>query len=216
MEEKTNSLRKGGWQVNVKYFDDYVIKTPLTKEEIENKIYPYLKWKGELDKLDERVEKMMDQWKNSIEIVNTSNIPFSFLGNIIFLEGGKIKQDKVKIFKEIYSELADSFEENQEKIEDLINQQMRFVIELWKYGIAENTMKFETEYGLLGEDIVLIDFGELTDDYEKVKRQIVNNKPDLSKKKNYSDERVWNLIIQKRKEFLTMENLDRYWRKNID
>ena len=67
--------RKGGWQVNVEYFDDYVIKTPKTDSEMRETISRYLNHIGKPEQLDKRVKDMVEGWKNGIRILSEKKAP---------------------------------------------------------------------------------------------------------------------------------------------
>jgi len=95
MEKLNRKKSVGGWQVNVEYFKDYVIKTPKTETEIKERITNYLKARGGINKLERRVRSMQKDWKYSLKLVVKKNIPMRLLGYPEFLEDGKIKQKKV-------------------------------------------------------------------------------------------------------------------------
>ena len=44
-----------------------------------------------------------------------------------------------------------------------MNKAINFIIELWKYGIHEKTGKIGYEFGLMKNKIILIDFGEISE-----------------------------------------------------
>lgn len=203
--------KTGGWQANVEYFEDYVVKTPKTEEEIRERVFSYLSTKDKLDELEDRVRKMQSDWKEGLRIISEKNIPSEMLGFPEFLPGGKIKQRRVRVLQDVYSEL---YEEGKNKeIDRIIGKNLEFIVELWRYGVHEKTGKFHYEFGLLGNKIILIDFGEITDDYETAKKQIGKRYWEKNIIKHIPQE-VAEMFNDRAKKVLTLERLKEEWGKN--
>src|SRR3989338_10066244 len=94
----------GGWQFWVEVYDDYVIKTPKTKKEVEERVKSFLSKIGRIEELDERVEKVMSDIDASKKIILKSKVPRSLLANLEFLKNNKIKQSRVIILGEALAE----------------------------------------------------------------------------------------------------------------
>ncbi len=60
---KNNLLKNGGWQANVRYFKNYVIKTPKTEEEIRKHITQH--YQNDVARIEEKIKKLKFDWKNS-------------------------------------------------------------------------------------------------------------------------------------------------------
>lgn len=207
-------LRDGGWQVNVEYFDNHVIKTPKTEGEISKKIFKHLKSKNKLHKLKDTVIKMQNDWENSIEFVKNSNIPLEHLAFPEFLEDEKIKQVKVQMIEDKLTLLIK--ENNLKEINNLARKIYEFIFVLWSYGFNEKTYKLGTEFGILDDEIVLIDFGELSVDKEKVEKQIKEKKwSGLKYLKKYTSEEVEKIFTELAEEMLTIEKLNEVWESKI-
>ncbi len=203
--------RIGGWQVWVEVYKDYVIKTPKSKKEIKETIKRYLDAIGKPEELKERTQKMIEDINNSTKIIKKSKIPFKILGNLEFLDKGKIKQKRAIVLQNKLDSLV-----KKDKIKEakkLIDKSINFLIELWKYGIHEKTFKIESNLGIIDNKIVLLDLFELTNKKEKVKKQL--------KKKNWDKSRSWIdkipeklhlYTIKQIKKKLTIKNLNKYWR----
>lgn len=203
-----------GWQCFVKFEGDKVVKKIKTKKEISKSVKRYLESKDSLDLLGERVEKIHSDIGNSLKIVEISNTPKSFLANAKIKEN-IIEQDKVISVGEKVNELIKGGNEKEAKkvIEDLID----FIIELWEYKIHENTYKFYSNYGVdKNGSIVLIDFLEITDDKEKVKKQIKNKKWEKPEKYLHKiDKKIADYFIEQANKKLTLNNLEKNWRVNV-
>lgn len=199
-----------GWQMIVDIYEDYVIKRPKNKEQMRKKIQEHLASKKKLHLLDERIDKLQSDIYNSIKIIQSSNIPKSFLANAI-IKKKFIKQEKVILLKEKIDEL--SINGNIVKTKEIIDKLINFIIELWKYKIHENTYKFYSGYGVnKKEEIVLIDFLEITNNKEKVKKQIINkkwNKPRRYFNKVEKDTADYFIYLANKK--LTLANFERNW-----
>jgi len=206
---KEQKLREGGWQINVEYFDDYVIKTPKTRDEMSNKISKHLHAKGKINELEKIINTLNKDWQNSLDILSRKNIPDYMLGYPEFLEGGKIKQKRAIIVEDTLNEFYENNQMN--KVYDTIEKTLDFVTELWKYGVHEKTGKICFELGLLENNVILIDFGELTDNKEKVEKQIRNRKWEKSANK-YLPEEIAGYFNKRAQEKLTIDTLNKNWR----
>jgi hypothetical protein len=203
----------GGWQVNVEYFEDYVIKNPKTSEEISEKIYGYLKSKNRLSELDPIIRKMQEGLEKSIKLIKNSKIPRSFFANAEFLKDGKIKQKKVLMLEEKFKELI-----SKNKMDDskkLIDRVIDFLIFLWKYQLHEKTFKFYTQIGIVNDELVLVDFGEITGNKETVKKQILKKNKKLEQFREYYHDEVLDYFQEQVSKRLTINVLDKNWGKNI-
>lgn len=202
-----------GWQCFVEIEGNSVIKILKTKEEVSKKIKEYLEFTNSLEMLEERTEKVYSDIKNSLEIVKSSRVPKDLLANAE-INNNKIKQDKVVVIGDKIKELLN--ENNRKGVERLIIDLVEFILELWRYNIHENTYKFYSNYGLdSSENIVLIDFLEITNDKEKVKKQIINKKWDKPKKyANEVDKESAGFFIQLANKQLILDNLEKNWGKH--
>jgi hypothetical protein len=203
----TENKRLGGWQFWVDLQEDYVIKTPRNRDEIKEKVEKFLRWKNKLEELDERTDKMILDVKNATKIIKKSKIPKKYLADLKFLENGKIKQKRVKPLDEVLKDL-----DKNGKLK-LIDKIMKFLLEIWKYGIHENTYKFFSNLGLDKGKIVFIDPFEITSNKNKVLKQIKKQKwakPEKYQKYLSGDE--IDYLMKKLNKTFTEENLSKYWK----
>jgi hypothetical protein len=202
---------KEGWQMNVEIYEDYVIKYPKTRDQIVRSVLPYLKSVGKEEELEERTIKMLEDMTNSFKILKETKVPSEYLAGLVFLENGKMKQDKVQILDRIFENLKEK-----EEIKKIIDDYINFIILLWMYGIHENTYKFHSNFGMFGHKLVLIDPFEITNKKEKVLSQI-------ERKKWAKHSRYGNNLSQDMKEYLiekanrnwTEKKLNEVWMKNL-
>ena len=200
--------RIGGWQCWINFYKDYVIKTPKTKEEIEENVSRYLKSINKIERLEKIVKTMLNDIKKSTKIINSSKIPKRLLGDVEFLEKGKVKQKRAIV-------LSEALTNSSNEAKELIKKTTSFLIELWKYGIHEKTFKIWSNYGVLDKRIILIDLFELTNNKEKVKKQIQKRKWNRPEKfRKILSEKLTNYFINELDKKLTIKNLNKYWNKN--
>ena len=200
--------RIGGWQCWIDFYEDYVIKTPKTKEEIEENVSRYLRSINKIERLEKIVKTMLDDIKKSTKIINSSKIPKRLLGDVEFLEKGKVKQKRAIV-------LSEALTNSSNEAKELIKKTTSFLIELWKYGIHEKTFKIWSNYGVLDKRIILIDLFELTNNKEKVKKQIQKRKWNRPEKfRKILSEKLTNYFINELDKKLTIKNLNKYWNKN--
>jgi hypothetical protein len=200
-------LRKGGWQANVRYFKNYVIKTPKTIQEIRQKITPH--YKTDLNRIEDKIKKLRLDWKNSVKIVRSGKIPLELFAFPEFLSNGRIKQRRVTMLSEEFERLI-----NQRKFAEakkLADKVISFILILWGYGVHEITFKFYSEMGLMDGKIVLVDIGELTDDKELVKKQILKGNKKLEDLRKYHHDKVLDYYQEQIKKKLTITNLNSIW-----
>lgn len=199
--------KTGGWQMIVEIYNDYVIKYPKNRDQMEDIIINYLKSIGKEFELQERVDKMINNINKSIKIIKSSSIPRKYLSNLKFLEGSKIKQTKIRVLEEIFNSFKD-----QKKIEEIIDKYIEFVVLLWKYKIHENTYKIDSNFGLMDSEIVLMDPFEITNEKEKVLSQIQRKK--WAKPQKYAgkiNKKAIDYLIKKANETWTEERLNEVW-----
>jgi len=201
-----------GWQANIEYFEDYVIKTPKTLEEMKIEITRYLESIGKIEELEKRVKDMQEGWARGLKLVSNSRIPNKMLGYLEFLDNGKIKQRRVLVLESVWNELvAKGKKKEMKKIVDLT---LAFIVELWRYGVHETTGKIGYEFGLMGQDIILIDFGELSEKRSTAEKQIAKRYWEKSITK-YCSKEVADYFNERAKKVLTKEKLYLNWGKNL-
>ncbi len=203
----------GGWQCWVEMKQDYVIKTFKTKKEIAKTVKRYLDSIGKEEELDKRVEQMLLNIKESTKIIKSSNIPKKLLAFPIFLNDGKIKQRRAIVLDNKFDELLE--EGKKKEVKKLVDESIDFIIELWKYGIHEKTFKFYSNFGILNEDVVLIDLFELTNKKEKVEKQIKSKVwKHLEKLKEHFAPEVMEYFLKQVEKRLTVKKLNEVWSIN--
>jgi hypothetical protein len=173
-------------------------------------ITKYLNSIGKIDELNKRVKDMQDGWKRGIEIISKIKIPPKLLGNIEFLNNGKIKQKKVQVLEEVWNKLV--LDKKIDKMHKIVDKTLDFILELWKYGIHETTGKIGYEFGLADKEIILIDFGELSQKKSTAEKQIKKKYWEKSIKK-YCKKEVADYFNKKAEEILTIKNLNKNWSK---
>lgn len=203
-------LKMGGWQANVEYFKTYVIKTPKTEKEISETIERYLRHTDNLDELGTKVKEMQADWDYSLDLVKKKKIPLHLFANLEFLPHGKIKQTRVKMLGDVITSLYKAHKI--EGINSIFDKFFELIIELWEYGVVEKTSKIGQEFGILGERVVLVDIGELSEKKSTAEKQIAEIKwqKNLSK---YCGQEIADLFFKRAKEKLNLELLEAHWGK---
>ncbi len=165
-----------------------------------------------MSELDSKVEKMQRNFQESLDIIKRKNIPLAMLGHVEFLDGGMIKQKRVLLIQDVLDDLCsrgevDEFQRILEKVSD-------FIIELWKYGIFEHTSKIGHQFGMMGEDVVLIDFGEINDCRDSAEKQVRDKKwLEQMARFKYSSKEVLDCFSDVVDRKLTLDFLNENWGK---
>ncbi len=204
----------GGWQCWVEMKKDHVIKTFKTKKEIKETVKRYLDSIGKPEELEDRANKMLRDIADSTKIIQSSKIPKKLLAFPIFLKSGKVKQKRVIVLDEKFNELL--FKGKKEQINKIVDKSIDFMILLWKYEIHEKTFKFYSNFGLLGNEIVLIDLFELTNKKEKVEKQIKNKGwKHLERLKQHFAPEIIEYFLEQVEKRLTVKKLNEVWGINL-
>lgn len=204
------SIRKGGWQCWVDIYNDHVVKTPKSREEIESTVSRYLKHIGKIGELEARVNKMLSDIDDSKKIVQKTKAPMLLFGSPKIRSDGTITQQKS-------IELSEFLQEKSEKEnKEILVQLLDLIKELWKFGVHEKTFKFFTNYGIIGNKVILMDFLEITNKKETVERQLHKeswNKPERFSK--YLSERLTKWFVSEASFLFSLEAFEKYWNKKI-
>lgn len=204
---------KEGWQTKVYIYDNYVIKKKKSRKEIRKTVMKYLQILNKSNELDERVQDMIHDRRESINLIKKSNIPLKIFGNPVFLENGNIKQKRAVIVEDKLIELLK--EEKIKEIRNLIEGAVKFFTLLWKYGIHEKTFKIYSNVGIINGSFVLTDFLELTGNKKIAERQIMKRPWYKYRERNrkygrYPEEFI-EYYIKFADKYWTLDNLDKLW-----
>jgi hypothetical protein len=105
----------------------------------------------------------------SFEALKRKDIPKEWLGNPKFLNSLDFEQDKVEPLHKIFSNSDTS------EIKKIIDKFIIFNKQLLERGIIDKSFNITKNYGLNNNaEIVLIDIGELFDQPEKIKEQLLS------------------------------------------
>jgi len=206
-------LRTGGWQANVSYFKSYVIKTPKTKKEIRERIRYHYERENNLEELEPKIKRLQRDWKKSLAIIKSGRAPLKLFAYPEFLDDGRIKQRRVKMLGYEFEKLVSNHDIKGVKM--LVDKVIDFILTLWTYGLHEVTFKFYTEMGLYRGSVVLVDIGELTDDKETVKRQLLKGHKKLEDRRDAHHDVVLDYYQSQIKKRLTLKKLDAVWGTNL-
>lgn len=207
-------LKKQGWQYTVHVYKNHVIKKRRSYLGTFWRVVEESVKARKRRKLIESTLRVQRDIDLSLPIMKNSKIPRHILGNPIFLSNGDIKQDRARELGEVLKELVEK--KQIAKAKTLINQYFRLNVELWKYGIHEKITNFTKNNGVIGNKVILIDFGEVTDDL-KMAQHIIKDKKWA---------RAWSLRHDLPKELVsyytnraklvfTVSNLNKNWKSKI-
>ncbi|KKQ35962.1 MAG: hypothetical protein US50_C0002G0022 [Candidatus Nomurabacteria bacterium GW2011_GWB1_37_5] len=128
-------------------------KTKLSKK------YPF--WS-----IPKYINSMKMRASRSFQILKSCNIPQSWIGNPLLINGLDYEQDKVRSLYEILEKV------NTEEGKKIVDKFIEFNIKLLNLGIIDKSFNITKNYGLNHEgDVVLIDIGEIFDDPRDIARQ---------------------------------------------
>src|SRR6056297_1714803 len=99
------------------------------------------------------------------------------------------------------------------EIRKIIEKTLKFIVELWKYGVHEKTFKISFEMGILNNKIILIDIGEITDNKKIAEKQIMKKSWE-GKHEKHLPKKVSNYLNKKASEVLTINTLNDNWGLN--
>lgn len=101
-------------------------------------------------------------------VARCPEIAYSF-GNPLFGEDGQYTQDKVSVLGDVIK--RSSLSEG----EGLIDHYIDLILLHWKYGFSERVFNFTANNGVDDQGrVILLDFGEITNDKEKVSSRITS------------------------------------------
>ena len=207
--------RKEGWQMWVDLYEDHVIKIPKTRKEVTRTVKKYLEYLGKSHETKETVDRVFKDVTNSIKIIKRSKMPKKYFAYPEFLEKGQLKQKRVISIDKKLLELI-----KKKKIAEakkLIDKFFKFIHKMWEYGIHEKPLKFNTNFGLIKNKVVLIDLFELTTNKAKVKKHI-GKKSWRKKEEGYIHSLPKILVdyfIEQADKKITPKNLDKYWKRKL-
>jgi hypothetical protein len=207
--------RKEGWQVWVDVHKDHVIKTPKSKKEVRRKVKRYLDSMGKGHKIEKTVDKVLIDLADSIKIIKKTKMPLGNLAYPEFLEKGVVKQKRAITIDDELKELIKK--KKFKKAKEIVDKFFTFLHKMWSYGLHEKPIKFNLNFGLINNKVVLIDLLELTTNKEKVKKHI-RKKPWIKQKSLYMNslpEWLVDYYIKEANRKITVENLNKYWKKKI-
>ncbi len=203
---------KSGAQYNVfKISNSRVLKEPLDTNIVISKLKSW-GWS------DQRIARQ----KNSLIYTRTHSLNYisklpqksqNLFGNIQKTDSKSFTQDLVAPLDDIFYNTKLS---NLYKLE-IFDKYIELNYNIWKYGIFDKVFKFTSNYGLNSkQQVIFIDFGEITNSYSLAAKYIK-----IGEWKNcrvfYSlKENIKKNIYKKTEESFTMDNLNKYWKKNLN
>ncbi|MBT3404567.1 hypothetical protein HN832_03490 [archaeon] len=202
---------KEGWQSKVKFYNNYVIKKLKSPREIEEGIKQYLKKKNKSHELKELVKKTIKLTNTSLKIIKKTKAPKDYFGNPEFIGPREIKQDRAILMSDALENLI-----SKNKISEaqkLIDQYIKLILNLWQYKIHELNYKFYSNYGVINNQVILLDFLEITEDKKEVIDYIKNKKWDSKKDlKKRIPPKLIEYYIKKMNENINLKNLEKFWK----
>jgi hypothetical protein len=129
----------------------------------------------------------------------------SLIGNPLFINEIDYKQDRVR-------ELRNVNDLNERDFVKVIGDYINLLKKLWSFGVSDSVFNFSINCGYNKKnELVLIDFNEITFDKSEVGDQIINkvwlqrsSYMRLTKEKQQLFNKIFNREI-------TLENLEKYW-----
>ena len=194
-----------GFQYNVYSAGDKVRKVPKSRLNLYNSLkFWHTSQRGLLSALrgDERR-------KAAIRGLKSRDIPLEDLFRIESFEGQEVIQKRLIPVDEILSSSEKNFEEVAEDYFELLH-------ELWSYGIGDTVYNFTVNCGYDGEELVMMDFGEVTFSKEKVLEAVRDEKwksqwsytTDLTDKER-------KIFRSKAEKNFTVEKVEKLWKSKI-
>ncbi|MFH1425323.1 MAG: hypothetical protein ABIG28_01155 [archaeon] len=99
-------LRKGGWQCNVEYHRDYVIKRRKSYGETKRNVALYFLASGKLSGASKESKRVQDDYDKSLKILKKSKVSLELLGNPIFNGDAKFRKDRAVVLKNAFKNIS--------------------------------------------------------------------------------------------------------------
>jgi hypothetical protein len=185
------------------YNTDKVIKIPMTKDEI---FFRIANWGHETPDYEVAYRRLVASRDNAVYLVNNSGISNLLLGNFE-LHNQIIIQDKVQVWGKIFDSLDNETQKN------YLLQVVNLYIELWLCGLHEYVHNFSLNCGVDGfGNVVLIDFGEITNNKNRVVKDIQEGLIIEAWSARMLPEALGEFYKNHVNQTLDLENLDLYWK----
>ena len=207
-------MEKDGWQVTVYFCNDYVVKVLKNYEESRERIAPYLRHKGRSEEeIDGAARQAIDDVNQSLRIMRASKCPRQLVGNPEFLDARRFRQDRATNLVERIR--AQKQNKSVDSAKQILEECIEFILELWRYGVYEKTYKLDN-YGYVGDRMILIDFLELSDDLEFIRKQLEEIDWSRVCERYGLPETLNNHFTKRAERMLTLENFERNWRMGLE
>lgn len=198
--------RYGGWQYKIYLREDTVVKRPKSTFEMAETIArsdPTLLARPKT--LLSKVRRTKRRRKQSVEKLKDHPVDYSLLANVQF-DGQRVIQDRVLPVWEVLEGASDA-EERWATLDRCID----CLFECWRQGFAEDSYSFAENYGISGDEAVVIDVGELCFSKERIEDHIAEEA--------WLDSYTYQLLAPEDREYfrsemarrVTVEKLDSIW-----
>lgn len=189
-----------------------VLKIPLTTEEA----YAVVATRRAPNPISNKERLRIPQYRGEAiescqimqQLLTTLPSAGSLVGNPIFEEGGVYTQDKVTPLGNRLDTVP------RQTAELLLGKYVMSNISCWEFGFAEHVFNFSVNNGTDADDnIVLMDFGEITTNYERVADAVTIRKwLGAYSYASFVDEELKAYYAATAEELLSTESLARSWR----
>jgi len=177
----------------------------IIKENRKFRFNPILSYR-EMRRISRESEANINKFKEILP-----SIPMYLTGNPVFLNGINYEQDYATPLLGYFQEHEDT--ENKKAI----TQYAQLILELWQHGCSDSVFNFATNSGVDSQNrVIQIDIGEL--DLEKnIVVEKVRNKKWLSQPSYifHLDESMKRFFMEEMDNYVTMENLEKYWMSKL-
>jgi hypothetical protein len=203
-------ITKSGWQATVLIFSQYVIKELRNYEESRERIAPYLRHRGKSEEeIDEAARQAIDDTRRSLQILKTSSCPRELIGNPVFLDANRFRQDRaMNLVVKIQAQLRNGRVSRATRV---LDEYVCFNLELWSHGIYEKTYKLDN-FGYVGRRMILVDFLELSDDLQFIREHLRENDWSRVCSRYGLPDVINDYFVTEAGKRLTVENFEEHWR----
>lgn len=130
-----------------------------------------------------------------------TKIPSKYLGNPVFINSTDYEQDRAIPLKQLL---------RSNNVKGLLSKYIHLIHILWGYNIGETVFRFSANNGLDRDgNVVQIDFGEITNDKERVLSDIKEKR--WVRFSKYLGNGTREFYLKRMDEEMTVENLNKYW-----
>ncbi len=194
-----------GLQYNVyRLGDERVLKKPKSPLNIYNSLKLYFTSGKDLSEVFRSENR-----DKSVEALSNGDLPVEDLFRV------REVRDNGDVVQDYLTPVEDELEKGRD-FEQVVNDFIDLLHEMWSYGVSDCVYNFTINNGYDGDELVMMDFGELVFEYDTVLESIEKKKWLGQWSYNQLSSERQQIFRDKMNEEITVNKLDETWRSEIE